>query len=86
MLKKEANFFMYVFLKIAIVQGRISDVPTEPTECLKLFRAFNSESSPYPLVAPPGRGDHVIVSWFGCRRGRRSVERLQGCRHFPENS
>ena len=26
------------------------------------------------------------VSSFGCRRGRRCAERLQGCRHFPENS
>ena len=45
----------------------------------------NTESSPCPPGEPSDRGGHR-VSWSGCRRGRRSAERLPGCRHFPENS
>src|SRR5262249_54537744 len=45
----------------------------------------NSEVPVIKFTDPDPFQDHR-VSWFGCRRGRRFVERLQGCHRFRESS
>src|SRR6202008_3114726 len=53
--------------------------------CRLQIPQVNTGSAPYPPGAPSRRGGHRVLC-SGCRRGRRFAERLQGCRHFPENS